>query len=92
MLVFFETQFRIFINFFYNIVKDKYVKTGDEIRFFLEECFNFSFDFVTFCIAKVNVSFFQNIFDEVDLNEYDSNIIKVINKNYIEHYNRKYAG
>ena len=92
VLVFFETQFRIFINFFYNIVKDKYVKTGDEIRFFLEECFNFSFDFVTFCIGKVNVSFFQNIFDEVDLNEYDSNIIKVINKNYIEHYNRKYAG
>ena len=92
VLGFFKIQLRIFINFFYNIVKDEYVKTEDEIRFFLEQCFNFSFDFVTYCIGKVNVSFFQNIVDEVDLNEYDSNIIKVINKKHIEHCNRKYAG
>ena len=92
VLVFFEIQLRIFLNFFYNIVKDKYVKTEDEIRFFLEQCFNFTFDFVTHCIGKVNVSFFEEIFDQVDFNEYDSNVIKVINKKYIEYCNRKYAG
>ena len=92
VLAFFEIQLRIFINFFYNIVKDNYVKTQNEVRFFLEQCFNFSFDFVTYCIGKVNVSFFQKIFDEVDLTDYDPNIIKVVNKKYIEECNRKYAG
>ena len=92
VLVFFEIQLRIFLNFFYKIIKDKYIKTEDEIRFFLEQCFNFTFDFVAYCIGKVNVIFFEKIFDEIDFDEYDSNIIKVINKKYIEHCNRKYAG
>ena len=92
MVVFFEIQLRIFLNFFYNIVKDNYIKSEDKIRFFLEQCFNFSFDFVTYCIAKVKISFFEEIFDEIDCSEYDSNIIKVINKKYIEYCNRKYVG
>ena len=92
VLVFFEIQLKIFLNFFYNIVKDNYVKAEDEKRFFLEQCFNFSFNFVPYCIGKVNISFFEDIFDEVDFDEYDSNIIKVMNKKYIEYCNRKYAG
>ena len=91
VLVFFEVQLRIFVNFFYNIVKDNYIRTADEIKFFLEQCFNFSFDFVTGCIKKVKISFFEGIFDEFDYNDSDSNIIKVINKKYIEYCDRKYA-
>ena len=90
VLAFFEIQLGILINFFYNIVKEIYFKTDVEIRFFLEECFNFSFDFVTNCISKVKISFFEEIFDEINYNEFDSNIIKVINKKYIEYCDRKY--
>ena len=91
VLVFFEVQLRIFINFFYKIVENEYVKKEDEIRFFLEQCFHFTFDFVSYCIGKVNIVFFEEIFDEMNFNEYDSNIIKVINKKYIEYCDRKYA-
>ena len=34
VIVFFAVQLRIFINFFYKIVEDEYLKTEDEIRFF----------------------------------------------------------
>ena len=91
VLVFFEIQLRIFVNFFYNIVNDNYIKTTDEITFFLEQCFDFSFSFVTYCIKKVKISFFKELFDEIDYTDFDSNIIKVINKNYIDYCNRKYV-
>ena len=91
MLVLFEVQLRIFVNFFYSIAKDSYIRTNDEIRFFLEQCFTFSFDFVIYCIRKVKISFFQEVFDEFDYTESDSNIIKVINKKYIKYCDRKYA-
>ena len=91
VIVFFEIQLRIFVNFFHNIVKDNYIRTKDEIRFFLEQCFTFSFDFVIYSIRKVKISFFEEIFDEFDYTDSDSNIIKVINKKYIEYCDRKYA-
>ena len=87
VLVFFEIQLRIFVNFFYGIVN--YVKVSDE-SFFLQECFDFAYDFVTNCIKKVKASFFEKIFDEIDCNDFNSNIIKIINKKYIDYCNRKY--
>ena len=85
MLVFFEIQLRIFVNFFYGLVN--YVKQSDE-SYFLEECFDFTQRFVVDCVKKVKVSFFQKIFDEIDYNDFDSNIIKIINKKYIDYCNR----
>ena len=89
MLVFFEVQLRIFTNFFHNLVKDNYIRSKNKIKFFLEQCFIFSFEFVTYCIRKVKISFFEEIFNEFDCP--NSNFIKVINKKYIEYCNRKYA-
>ena len=89
VLVFFEVQLRIFTNFFHNLVKDNYIRSKNKIKFFLEQCFIFSFEFVTYCIRKVKISFFEEIFNEFDYS--DSNFIKVINKKYIEYCNRKYA-
>ena len=43
------------------------------------------------CIKKVKVNHFQKIFDEIDYNEFDSNIIKIINTKYIDYCNKKYA-
>ena len=91
VLLFFEIQLKILLNFFYNVVKDKYIKAKDEIRFFLEQCFGFTFDFVTYCIGRVKISFFEEIFDEFDYADSRSDIIKVINKKYIEYCDRKYA-
>ena len=48
---------------------------------FLEEGFNLSFLFVTFCTKKNKISFFEEMFN--DYKFFDSNI-KIINKKYIE--------
>ena len=88
VLVFFEIQLRIFINFFYGLLD--YVKTSDQ-SVFLERCFSFAHKFVIHCIKRVKVPFFQEIFDEIDYNDFNSYIIKIINKKYIDYCNRKYA-
>ena len=88
LLVFFEVQLRIFVNFFYGLINS--VLLSDE-TFFLETCFSFLHRFIVQCIKKVKVNHFQKIFDEIDYNEFDPNIIKIINKKYIEYCDRKYA-
>ena len=88
VLVFFEVQLRIFVNFFYSLINDGSVL--DE-AFFLESCFTFVHRFIVQCIKKVKVNHFQKIFDEIDYNEFDSNIIKIINTKYIDYCNKKYA-
>ena len=88
VIVFFEVQLRIFCNFFYNIIKDNYIRSKIKQKFFLEQCFIFAFEFATCCIGKVKFNSFYEIFKEFDYS--DSNI-KVINKKYIEYCNRKYA-
>ena len=88
MLVFFEIQRRVFINFFYSLLD--HVKLSD-LSLFLERCFSFAHKFVVHCIKRVKVSFFQEIFDEIDFNDFNSNIIKIINKRYIDYCDRKYA-
>ena len=87
VLVFFEIQLRIFINFFYRLVD--HAKISDE-TLFLERCFSFAHKFVVSCIKKVKVSFFQEMFDEINFNEFNSNI-KIINKKYIDYCDEKYA-
>ena len=80
---FFRSSIKNFIYFFYNIVKDKYIKSKIKQIFFLEQCFNFSIEFVTYCISKVKINFFEQIFKEFDFSDSDSNIIKVIKKNVL---------
>ena len=87
VLVFFKIQLRIFINFFYGLLD--HVKVSDQLLF-LERCFSFAHRFVVHCIKKFKVPFFQEIFDEIDFNDFNSNI-KIINKKYIDCCNRKYA-
>ena len=88
VLVFFEIQLRIFVNFFYSLVNDNLL--SDE-TFFLESCFTFLHRFIVQCIKKVKFVHFQKIFDEIDYNEFNSNYIKVINKKYVDYCNKKYA-
>ena len=55
---------------------------------FLEEGFNLSFLFATYCTKKIKISFFEEMFNGYKF--FDSNI-KIINKKYIENCNKKYA-
>ena len=88
VLQFFEVQLRIFINFFYSLANS--LLNSNE-TFFLETCFTFLHRFIVQCIKKVKVIHFQKIFDEIDYNDFNIDIIKVINTKYIEYCNRKYA-
>ena len=88
VLVFFKIQLRVFINFFYCLLD--YVKISDQ-SLFLERCFSFAHKCVVHCIKRVKVPFFQEIFDEIDYNDFNSNIIKIINEKYIDYCNKKYA-
>ena len=87
VIMFFEVQLRIFVNFFSKIV-DCYINSYAKQKFFLGQCFIFCFEFVTYCIKKVKINFFDEIFS--DYHNFNSNL-KVINKKYIEYCNKKYA-
>ena len=52
VILFFEFQLRIFVNFFSKIV-DCYINSYAKKKKFLELCFIFCFEFVTYCIRKL---------------------------------------
>ena len=52
VIMFFEVQLRIFVNFFSKIV-DCYINSYAKKKKFLELCFIFCFEFVTYCIRKL---------------------------------------
>ena len=85
--LFFETQIRVFCNFFHDIANDFYIKAENKF-FFLVQCFDFVLKFVGKCIKNIKISMFQEIFSDF---EYSSSYIKVINQKYIEYCDRKYA-
>ena len=85
VIMFFEVQLRIFVNFFSKIV-DCYINSYAKKFFFLKQCFIFCFEFVTYCIKEVKINFFDEIFSDYD--NFNSNL-KVINKNFIEYINTK---
>ena len=85
--LFFETQIRVFCNFFHDIANDFYIKAENK-TFFLEQCFDFVLRFVRNCIKNIKISMFQEIFSNF---EYSSSYLKVINQEYIEYCDRKYA-
>ena len=85
--LYFETQIRIFCNFFHDIVNDFYIKAENR-TFFLEKCFDFVLNFVRKCMKNINFSFFEERFSKF---KNSSSFIKVINEKYIEHCNKKYA-
>ena len=75
--LFFETQIRVFCNFFHNIANDFYIKTENK-TFFLEQCFDFVLRFVRNCIKNIKISMFQEIFSNF---EYSSSYLKILIKN-----------
>ena len=83
---FFETQIKVFCNFFHDIANNFYIKAESKF-FFLVQCFDFVLKFVGKCIKNIKISMFQEIFSDF---EYSSSYIKVINQKYIEYCDRKY--
>ena len=87
IILFFETQIRLFCNFFHDIANDFYIKAENK-SFFLEHCFSFILKFVGKCIKNIKILMFQEMFSDF---EFSSSYIKVINQKYIEYCDRKYA-
>ena len=59
-----------------------------KICFDFLERFDFVLRFVRNCIKNIKISMFQEIFSNF---EYSSSYLKVINQEYIEYCDRKYA-
>ena len=87
LLLFFEVQLRILINFFYNLSKN--ISEEMERKFFIRNCLSFTHKFVVYCVDKIRSFHFKDIFEEIEYSQFD--FIKVINKNYIEFCKKKYA-
>ena len=85
IILFFETQIRLFCNFFYDINNDFYIKAENK-SFFLEHCFSFVLKFVGKCIKNIKILMFQEMFSDF---EFSSSYIQVINQKYIEYCDRK---
>ena len=64
--LFFETQIRIFSNFFHDIADDFYIKAENK-TFFLEKCFDFVLNFVRRCMKNINFSFLKKCFQNLNI-------------------------
>ena len=87
MILFFETQIRIFYNFFVKLSVDVFF-TICERKNFLTDCFNFVLNFIKYCLKNIKISMFEEIFFNYD---YSSFPIKIINNKYKEFVKKKYA-
>ena len=87
MILFFETQIRIFYNFFFKLSVDVFF-TNCERKNFLTDRFNFVLNFIKYCSKNIKISMFEEIFFNYD---YSSFPIKIINNKYKEFVKKKYA-
>ena len=61
IILFFETQIRIFYNFFFKLSVDVFF-TNCERKNFLTDCFNFVLNFMKYCLKNMKISMFEEIF------------------------------
>ena len=86
IILFFETQIRIFYNFFFKLLVDVFF-TNSEKKNFLNNCIDFILNFFKYCLKNIKIPMFENIFDSYG---YSSFPIKIINKKYIDFVKKKY--
>ena len=87
IILFFETQIRIFYNFFSELSTDVFF-TKCEKKKFLSECIDFILNFLKYCFKNIKISMFEKTFSNYD---YSSFPIKTINDKYKEFVKKKYA-
>lgn len=87
IILFFETQIRIFYNFFFELSTDVFF-TKCEKKKFLSDCIDFILNFLKYCLKNIKISMFEKIFSNYD---YSSFPIKIINNKYKEFVKKKYA-
>ena len=83
--LFIEAFLRILINYCYKFVE---ILSESEELIFLEKYFDSVYNFLPDIIVKFDFKIFVKIFSE---NNYNSNIFKIINENFINYYSEKYA-
>ena len=87
IILFFETQIRIFYNFFFKLSVDVFF-TNCERKNFLTDCCDFILNFLKYCLKNIKISMFEEIFFNYD---YSSFPVKIINNKYKEFFKKKYA-
>ena len=87
IILFFETQIRIFYNFFFKLSVDVFF-TNCERKNFLTDCCDFILNFLKYCLKNIKISMFEVIFFNYD---YSSFPIKIINNKHKEFIKKKYA-
>ena len=66
IILFFETQIRLFCNFLHDIANDFYIKAENK-SFFLEHCFNFVLKFIGKCIKISKFQCFKKCFQILNI-------------------------
>ena len=87
IILFFEIQIRIFYNSFLKLSVDVFF-TNCEKKKFLSNCIDFILNFLKYCLKNIKISMLEVKFFNYD---YSSFPIKIINNNYKEFVNKKYA-
>ena len=85
-LLFFDTQVRIFINFFYRLSED--IANYKERRCFIEKSFSFTLKFLIHCAENIKISAFDDFYKTIEHSQFQ--FMQVINKKYIETCKKKY--
>ena len=86
VLLFFETQVRIFINFFYRLSED--IANYKERKFFIEKSVSFTLKFLRSCAENIKISAFEDFYKTIEHSQFQ--FMQVMNKKYIETCKKKY--
>ena len=87
IILFSETQIRIFYNFFFKLSGNIFF-SNCERKNFLTDFFNFVLNFIKYCLKNIKISMFEEIFFNYDHSSFP---IKIINNKYKEFVKKKYA-
>ena len=87
IILFFETQIRIFYNFFFKLSVDVFF-TNCERKNFLIDCCDFILNLLKYCLKNIKISMFEEIFSNYDHSFFP---VKIINNKYKEFVKKKYA-
>ena len=83
IILFFETQIRIFYNLFFELSVDVFF-TNCEKKKFLSDCIDFILNFFKYCVENIKIPMFEEIFFNYDYSSFPNKIINNKNKEFVK--------
>ena len=87
LLLFLESQFRVFLNFFHSLSKI-FSNEKEERILFMKSSIYFVRKFALYILHSIRLIDLNNLFEEIEFDQFK--FLKVINKKYKEELNRRY--